>query len=179
MERIEMEKKLVLPPEMLEGTKIGTLRGMLVYLDGEVGDKVIAINVYLRNPHGYRGGVPWGIHKKIAQLDLSKKIFKNAYHVDFMQIDHQYQGHGIAPMLYRYIMKKLGIIIQAGTLQSPGGRKLWAQLAKTTGVSIYAAYRRSQELIQIEIDKEDEELNHESIKMYDGPRSVYTFAMAS
>lgn len=172
LERIEMSQKITLQAKRLEGVKIGSVRGMLVYLEGDVGDETIFVNVYRS------GKTKHGTYQQIADLSLSKEYFKNAYHVDLMRVDHRFQGHGLAPLIYRYIMKKLGIIIQAGTMQSAGGRKLWAQLAKTKGVAIFAAYRRSKELVRIELDKEDEELHHESIKMYDGPRSVYTFAMA-
>lgn len=167
-----MNKRVTLATHRPQGRYVGRLKGMLVYLEGDVGDDIIFVQVY--NAQKLAGGK----HKTIADLNLSNDYCKGAYHVDLMRIDSRYQGHGIAPLLYRYVMKRLGIIIQAGTCQSSGGRKLWAQLAKTPGVEIFAAYRRGKELVQIEIDDEDEELHHDTMKLYDGGRPVYTFAMA-
>ena len=172
MDRIEMNKRVTLATHRPQGRYVGRLKSMLVYLEGSIGDDIIYVQVYNAQKRAD------GKHKIIADLNLSNDYCKGAYHVDLMRIDSRYQGNGIAPLLYRYVMKRLGVIIQAGTRQSAGGRKLWAQLAKTPGIEIFAAYRRGKELVQIGIDDEDEELHHDTMKLYDGGRSVYTFAMA-
>lgn len=174
MNRIQMSKQVVFPKSVPEGRKLGKLRGMDVYIEGTVGEDDLFVVVYRPNPCG-------SSNKKqsvISELFLSNDYCPGAYHVDSMQIDHRFQGHGIATLLYRYLIKKLGIILQAGTLQSPGGRKIWAQLAKESGIQIFAAYRRGKQLIQIESDDDSDELFHETVKLYDGVRQVYTFAMA-
>ena len=172
MNRIDMNKRVTLSSECVEGTFVGKLRGMLVYLEGDVGDYIINIRVYRD------GKSPSGKYEVIADLCLSTEYCSNAYHVDLMRVSSRYQGHGIAPLLYRFLLRKLGIILQAGTSQSVGGRKLWAQLAKMKGVTVFATTKRSKTALVLDIDKDDEELTDESVKLYDG-RTIYTFAVAS
>jgi GNAT superfamily N-acetyltransferase len=174
MNRIDMPKRVSLGNDFPDGTFVGKLRGMLVYLEGEVGDDLLCVRVY-RNEE--LDGFAYK-RKVIADLMLSTEYCKGAYHVDLMRVDHRYQGHGIAPLLYRFLLRKLGIILQAGTAQSGGGRKLWAQLGKMKGVQLFAATRRGKSARVLEVDKEDEELTDESVKLYDG-RTVYTFAVAA
>lgn len=172
MNRIDMSKKVKIPNDYLDGTYLGKLRGMLVYLEGEIGDEHLMIRLY-RNEE-----LANGKHNVIAELMLSTEYCKGAYHVDLMRVSHRYQGHGIAPLLYAFLLRKLGIILQAGTCQSGGGRRLWAELAKMKGITVFAATKRSKSALLIDLDKEDEELTHESVKLYDG-RTIYTFAIAA
>lgn len=172
MKRIDMGKRVMLRAEEPEGTRIGRLRGMDVYLEGDVGDYVIMLVLYGEKNRS-------GLRKVISKLSLSTEYCRGAYHVDLMEVDQRYQGHGIAPLLYRYAMRKLGIVLQAGVSQSAGGRKIWAQLAKMKDVTIFAAYARGRKQAYVlEAEAEDEELEHESIELYDG-RKVYTFAFAA
>ena len=172
MNRIDMPKRVSLGNDYLDGTFVGKLRGMLVYLEGDVGDEFLNVRVY-RNEE-----LADGKHNVIADLVLSTEYCKGAYHVDLMRVSHRYQGHGIAPLLYAFLLRKLGIILQAGTAQSGGGRRLWAELAKMKGVTVFAATKRAKSALVIDLDKDDEELTHESVKLYDG-RTIYTFAVAA
>ena len=173
MYRIEMNKRIALKAKRPEGTYLGNLRGMRVYLEGDVGEEVIFVQVYENRDLG------GGKYQLIADLNLFNGHAKGAYHVDLMRIDYRYQGHGIAPLVYRYVLRKLGIVIQAGKHQSPGGRKIWAQLSKMGGVTVYCMHRRSSEAHVIDLDEDQDEITHEAFKVYDGPRSVYTFAVAA
>lgn len=173
MNRIEMKKRIALKAQRPEGTYLGKLKGMLVYLEGEVGDEVVFVQVYENL------ALSGGRRQLIADLNLFNGNAKGAYHVDLMRVDYRYQGHGLAPLIYRFVMQKLGIILQAGTCQSAGGRKLWAQLAKMKGITVFAQHRRGTQAFVLELDKEDEELYHPDLRIYDGSRSVYTFAMAA
>ena len=171
LRRIQMAKRIVLPSRIPEGKRIGSFRGMDVYVEGDIGqDDWFCVYVYRRLKSKNTKS-----RQTIAELTLSDDYCKGAYHVDLMRIDHRYQGHGIAPMLYRYLMKKLGIILQAGTMQSGGGRRLWAELAKMKDIMVYASYKRKHEAHVIELEKEDEELHLDGIRLYDG-RPIYTFA---
>lgn len=173
MDRIDMSKRIVIGREVPDGTYIGKLRGMRVYLEGSVGDDIICVRTYLDKVY------PGGKYQPVADLNLSKDYCDGAYHVDLMRVDHRFQGHGLAPLLYRYVLRKLGIVLQAGKYQSAGGRKLWAQLAKMKDVTVFACYRRGKEALVIDdLDQDDEELHHESVKLYDG-RTIYTFAVAA
>ena len=172
MNRIDMNKRIALKASRPEGKYLGKLKGMRVYLEGDVGEEVIFVQVYQDLDLG------GGKHQLIADLNLFNGKAKGAYHVDLMRVDYRYQGHGLAPLIYRFVLRKLGIVLQAGTCQSAGGRKLWAQLAKTKGVMVYALHRRGTEAHVFDLDEDDDELHHESLKVYDGQRSVYTFAVA-
>ena len=174
MERIDMSKRVVLARQVPEGTYLGKLRGTLVYMEGSLGDDVVWIQVYMNQR------LAGGKHQMVADLSLSTEYCSGAYHVDLMRVDYRFQGHGIAPLIYRFILRKLGIVIQAGTAQSLGGRKLWAQLVKMKGITIFASGKRGRVATIIDdIDRDDDELHHEDIKLYDGIREVYTFAVAA
>ena len=51
-------------------------------------------------------------------------------------IDGWYQGFGLSAKIYRYLMKKTGITLKAGTQQSIGGRAIWNELAKYKDVQV-------------------------------------------
>lgn len=172
MERIDMSKRVTLRSERPEGRRIGRLRGMDVYLEGDLWEDYIMVVVY-----GAKARKA-GHREVISKLSLSTDHCDAAYHVDLMEVDHRYQGHGIAPLLYRYLLRKLGIILQAGTSQSAGGRKIWAQLARMKDVTVYAVYERGRKAYLIDSEDEADELEHDSVNLYDG-REVYTFAVAS
>lgn len=169
-----MSKRVALRPEHPEGHRVGRHRGMDVYLDGDLGEDYICVTLYGNKVGGS------GRRQVISKLSLSTEYCDNAYHVDLMEVDHRFQGHGIAPLLYRYLIRKLGIILQAGTAQSVGGRKIWAQLAKMKDITVFAAYPRGgrRQAFMIDLDKEAEELEHDSVELYDG-RKVYTFAASA
>jgi len=179
MERIGYSKRVKFYPEELEGEYVGRFRKMLVYLVGEVGDEVINIKAYLNRPRGARVVR----YQPVIEVSLSTgdaAYTKNAYHVDLCQIDYRFQGHGLAPIFYRYLLRKLGIAIQAGLSQSPGGRNIWANLCKMPGILVFATLttRKTENIFPIELDKEDDELHHDDIEIYDGDREVYAFATA-
>ena len=171
MNRIDLSKRVLLRAEIPEGKRIGRLRGMDIYLEGEIGEDYLLVVVY-------GGKTSSGRRNVISKLSLSNEYCDGAYHVDLMEVDCRYQGHGIAPLVYRYLLRKLGIVLQAGVSQSAGGRKLWAQLAKMKDVTVFASYRRGKAAYVVDLDKDDEELHVDGIKLYDG-RPIYTFAVAS
>ena len=179
MERIGYSKRVKFYPEELEGEYIGKLKGMLVYVEGEAGDELINAKLYLNKPTGVRVVR----YQPIAELNLSSGSLgytKNAYHADLSQIDYRFQGHGLMPLLYRFLLRRMGIAIQAGVSQSPGGRSIWAKLSKMPGVLVFATLttRKTKNIFPIELDKEDEELHHDELEIYDGDQEVYAYATA-
>jgi len=70
------------------------------------------------------------------ELSLSKE--NNAWEVDLVKVAKAYKGQSLAPRVYVLLMKKLGIVLKAGSSQSVGGRKLWNRLAKRTDVLIWS-----------------------------------------
>jgi hypothetical protein len=94
------------------------------------------------------------------------------------QLDHRYGGRGIAAKAYRYIIKKLGLTIQAGTAQSKGGRKVWFDLAQINDLNVYVQSKYSKKYV-VGIDTEEREVWHPMKEIYDGDKEMYVFATAA
>jgi len=143
--------------------KVGRVRGMDVWVDDE-------------NPDFWSVDVTTNIdgrHKRVCTMELSRDGY--SYHVDIVKVDRVFQGHGIAPIVYRYLMKRLGIMLQAGIEQSPGGRYIWNTLATYSDIVVVGRRGRRGQLVQLEAGEEGE-LEHEDYKIYDGPYDYYVFA---
>jgi hypothetical protein len=115
------------------------------------------------------------LRQPVMEVSIGKEEFGNAYHIDIARTDYRYQGHGLMPLLYRYVMKKTGMVLQAGHMQSRGGRALWCKLAKLPDVQLFIAKPRKKELVPIEVDEDDEEL----VGVYDKPYNVHVVAMVA
>jgi|TARA_B110000503_G_scaffold56724_1_gene90818 hypothetical protein len=113
--------------------------------------------------------------KRVLNVQLSVGDFKNAFHIDMTQLDHRYGGRGIAAKAYRYIIKKLGITLQAGTCQSQGGRKVWFDLAQINDLNVYTKSKFSKSYV-VGIDEEEREVWHPTKEIYDGMKEMYVFA---
>ena len=75
----------------------------------------------------------------VMSIHLEKsraRLFKESYEIAMVQIDSKYQGFGLAPKIYRYLMKKIGLTLKAGTQQSYGGRSIWNDLAAYKDVQV-------------------------------------------
>ena len=84
-------------------------------------------------------------YKRVMEMELSKVHKRGVcYHVDIVRMDKKYRGQGLAPKLYKHIVKALGIVIQAGEAQSPGGRYIWNTLAGMNDCSVYGKFRYGQ-----------------------------------
>jgi len=146
---------------------LGNLNRMLVYVEGEAGDEYINVDVVSLdyNRLGY---------KRIMEIQLSRK--KNSYIVDISRIDSKFQGFGIAPQVYRYLLRKLSIVLQAGEVQSPGGRSIWARMADMSGINLMALDGRKN---HYDVEADDGELIADGVKLYDGPKRMRLFAYAN
>jgi len=66
-------------------------------------------------------------------------------------VNPQYQGHGIVPMIYRFLMLNIpGFILQAGSTQSRGGRAIWNVLANFKDIVVYTM--KGKEAIELGSD---------------------------
>lgn len=140
-------------------TLIGSLRSMKCFLyEGKV-TKTIVFVLPKSRASGY----------SVCEIDLSqinKRHKSIAWRVDNVRVDQRFQGFGLVPRFYKYIMKKLDIILEAGTCQSPGGRYIWAQLSKVKDVTVFAKSINSK-AYSVECDESDREL------IIDGPYQLY------
>ena len=90
-----------------------------------------------------------------VHLEKSRaRLFKESYEISMVQIDSKYQGFGLAPKIYRYLMKKIGITLKAGTQQSLGGRFIWNELAKYKDVQVVG--KKNKECYDMEAGEERE-----------------------
>jgi hypothetical protein len=95
-----------------------------------------------------------GERQRLAAI-LDVVPIKNRLKIQIMRIDSQYQGYGLAPKIYKQIMKSTGKILEAGSTQSAGGRSIWYSLCKMSGVTVYAVYNNQAWLLEAdEIERE-------------------------
>jgi len=117
--------------------------------------------------------------KRVLDVQLSKSSdFTNAWHIDMTRLDYRYAGKGIAARAYSYVIKKLGIMIQAGDCQSKGGRKIWFDLAKDKGLTISGQTKYGKANI-VSVDKKAREVRLKGKDIYDGNKRMYVFAYAA
>jgi hypothetical protein len=146
-------------------TLIGSLRSMKCFLfEGKV-TKTIVFVLPKSRASGY----------SVCEIDLAR-IKQRVWRVDNVRVDQRFQGFGLVPRFYKYIMKKLDIILEAGTCQSPGGRYIWAQLSKVKDVTVFAKSVNSK-AYSVECDESDRELIIDGpYQLYDGTSNMRLFA---
>lgn len=110
--------------------------------------------------------------RRIMQITLTYTK-RGSYTVEMVSIDRKYQGHGIAPRIYRYIMRKFGIVLEAGSQQSPGGRSVWAALSKMTRITMHAI---DSKFNFYDVEAIDGELISDDIDVYNGRKVVRVLA---
>jgi hypothetical protein len=81
----------------------------------------------------------------------------NAWIVTMSRIDREYRGHGLAPHIYRWLLQKTDMILQAGDEQSAGGRSIWHGLAGMDDVLVYGK-THATELTRCEQDDIEREI---------------------
>ena len=173
MNRIDMSKKVVLYPEVPRGIRLGKYRGMDVYLDMDE-DFEFEVGRFVAYGKEVKRGKRV-LRQPVMEVSIGKEEFRNAYHIDIARTDYRYQGFGLMAGLYRYVMKKTGMVLQAGHMQSQGGRNLWLKLAKLPDVELFIAKKNKKELIPIEVNEDDDEL----VGVYDKPYNVHVVAMVA
>lgn len=180
MERIEHTKSMRLGSiyfcdiEDNDCTYLGKMLGAHVYSEQSAFDKTL-LWVYLvdrkldRDKKNRRG-------QKIAELTLSHTKGK-AYCVDMSAVDVRYQGHGVMPKLYAFVVYQLGIYLEAGSMQSPGGRKIWVELNKSSIVEVLGRTRTGKKVYYMEENDDGDELVACSprVKAYDTDRDFIMY----
>ena len=169
MERISYSKKSKLGYTTLKFLEendydyVGKCAGLCVYA-GQGGD---AMDVEVVDPRSCRGDRA----KRAMTITLTYE--RKAWHVDIVSVDDKYKGFGLAPKVYRHLMRKLGIVMQCGKMQSPGGRYIWATLASMPGVFMQALDYRNN---MYDVEAEDGELYSDEVELYDGRKSIRVLA---
>jgi hypothetical protein len=157
---------------------VGKYKGLYIWVDDNEG-KFLQMEICTdNNSLGYLFGRKSKSYNRVMLLDLEKsrsRLFKNSYEISMVAIDGRYQGFGLAAKIYRYLMKKTGITLKAGSHQSIGGRAIWNDLAAYKDVQVVG--KRSNEFIDMEAG-EDQEMSTgiEGINCYDsGTFSAYAY----
>lgn len=68
--------------------------------------------------------------------DASNSRDTKLFEVDLIAIDTQYQGRGLGPDIYAYIVNSLGIVLQSSPYQSPGAVSIWSRLRERKDVVV-------------------------------------------
>ena len=74
---------------------------------------------------------------RVAVYLLLYKFGRFAHSVEEVKVRKNYQGRGLGIKLYRYLIKQQGITLISGKQQSPGAARLWSELYRTPGISVY------------------------------------------
>ena len=146
-------------------TLIGSFRSMKCFrYEGKVSTTIVFV-LPKNSVSGY----------SVCEIDLAL-IKQGVWRVDHVKVDQRFQGFGLVPSFYKFIMKKLDIILEAGMCQSPGGRYIWAQLSKVKDVTVFAKSVNSK-AYSVECDDSDRELVIDGpYQLYDGSSKIRLFA---
>ena len=180
MDRITMKKKLSLSYFDTKArddcwVRLGSFSKLQVWVDNSM-QKEGYLEVTVVDTKVVHGRSPQRV-KIVLQITLSVGDFKNAFHIDMTQLDHRYAGRGIAAKTYRYIIKRMGITLQAGSCQSKGGRKVWFDLAQFNDLNVYTKSKGGRAAV-VGIDEEEREVWHPTKEIYDGMKEMFVFARA-
>jgi len=124
--------------------KIGSYKGLSVWLAQE--DRFMNVQICCEKRSNIaRLFGNKASYDRVMTVDLEKsraRLFKDSYEISMVLVDSTYQGYGLAPKIYRYLMKRMGITLKAGTQQSYGGRSVWNDLAKYKDVQVVGKKNR-------------------------------------
>ena len=145
VDRITMSKGVFLGYGNLDNMKlVGRAFGYDIYVEKEkcTSQGAIVIWAYDRNVTKrvrnffIHGGDMETRYRIVARVELSKE--RGAWNVGLLNVDSRYKGNNLAIKIYKFLMRKMDIVLMAGRSQSAGGRYVWNKLARTAGVVVYA-----------------------------------------
>ena len=114
---------------------MGSFRGLNVYdtTDG-LRDHIYVLEPNLNSRRKFR---------VVASLEfVPPERNEDTRQVEMVWVQKMYAKQNIAVDLYTFLMRKHGMIIQAGNVHTQYGERLWRQLANQQGVQLCAATRR-------------------------------------
>lgn len=99
---------------------------------------------------------------------------KHAYYeVSMIEVMKQFSGQNLAAKLYKFIVNSTNIIIQIGSSQTTGSRKIWYKLAADPSVNVYYYNKKDAKFYYVGINEKTKEITVENgISPY-----VYNFKM--
>lgn len=138
---------------------VGNIKNLQVY-GSWVGDGEYRIDVVIDNGNTKVDSV--------MQLWLYEER-ENIYSITMVRIGPQYQGFGLAPKVYKFLMRKMGIKLMTATLQSPGGQAIWWEMARS-GVKISGITYRGRKVFDVEPDTDQKRMISHEIDLWN-PRN--------
>jgi hypothetical protein len=134
---------------------VGKMRGLNVTW-GTDSENSKHINIEVVDP---RTRTPDGFEQLIMSMLLEPAGSESlAYEVSNVNIGEEFRGFGVAPKVYRYILKKLPhLLLKAGSAQSPGGRYIWYMLAQYKDIVVYVQ-DSSEQFTQVRVDSDEKEV---------------------
>jgi hypothetical protein len=129
---------------------LGRIKNLEIYWSRYGGDKMEVV------------GKERGTDQFVFVLDLFKTSL--GWYVDMSQVDCKYQGFGIMPEVYAFILNNLpgDFVLRAGSSQSPGGQQIWKKLAQRDDVVVFT--KQDGEIIELEYDPSSDEIDTLELK---------------
>jgi hypothetical protein len=81
--------------------------------------------------------------KMHALVHMSRSSSKSPCVIHAAALDPALQGKGLMPKFYAHLITKVGLFLQADSMQSAGGRKVWVALSKDPTVTVFTAYKEN------------------------------------
>jgi GNAT superfamily N-acetyltransferase len=78
-----------------------------------------------------------------ALVHMTRSSSKSPCVIHAAALDPALQGKGLMPKFYAHLVTKVGLFLQADSMQSAGGRKIWVALSKDPSVTVFAAYKEN------------------------------------
>lgn len=78
-----------------------------------------------------------------ALVHMSRRSAKSPCVIHAAALDPALQGKGLMPKFYAHLVTKVGLFLQADSMQSAGGRKVWVALSKDPTVTVFTAYKEN------------------------------------
>ena len=173
--RIDMDRGVFLGYGNLDDLElVGRAFGYDIHIEQEE-LSAMTVWVYNRNvtKRFRREGEMETRYRIVAMVDLAKQ--RGAWHVDMLKVDSRYKGKNLAIKIYKFLMRKMDIIMMAGSEQSAGGRYVWNKLARSPGVMVYA--KKSPYSKIIDFPKSGKrELTSKGFNLYDSNAEIFAVA---
>lgn len=81
--------------------------------------------------------------KMHALVHMTRSSSKSPCVIHAAALDPALQGKGLMPKFYAHLITKVGLFLQADSMQSAGGRKVWVALSKDPTVTVFTAYKEN------------------------------------
>lgn len=153
-----------------KASSLGTLP-----LDAELVGRWIGLNVYVVNDPPFDREYFVCREKSIVVyvcLLRQTKSKTHLYSVEMIRVARKYQGFGIVPAFYEYLVLEQGVALKSGWAQSAGGMSIWRALAKRGRVILQGGPSRNR-LSPVFFSDEEDDILCDSGALYGNANRIY------